>query len=412
LTLLKANGTEPYVQLATELEKLPEFDFPYVQFANATAVAQITYLALNASNPEVKEAFELMMKGGTPDQADFQYPVPSYNTELEVLYWLACQNEFKRDDTLALATAMVNGIWLTIGDDKVKLAVRNDTTQLLRYLRETDELQQQRGYFQLESYPLEAKLALAWTGNESPAGFGEDRPYRLFDYRTKPLPLNGYQWNGVNVTTLRQMRQLMFTNRWINDSADTTIANLEYYFYFNQGLTVSTHWNYTNPARPGAKEGYIMIEGERVLDHGFQNVNFLFSYYLKHGMGIGSCLDEEAFIDAWSKSWGIATTGVWLNPKGEGFDAHNFVTYYEPRSMTWKVYSGQLKAMWVDCFVYVYKMPVIQGNFLWVGALKENPNRWDGGMVHVITNISIGEFDSMFSGGVQTSQMMQWLLYS
>jgi hypothetical protein len=62
LKLLESNGTEPYVQLATELQKIPDL-------TNATA-AKITYLALNASNPEVKEAFELMMKGGTPDPKD------------------------------------------------------------------------------------------------------------------------------------------------------------------------------------------------------------------------------------------------------------------------------------------------------------------------------------------------------
>jgi hypothetical protein len=51
LGLLQSNGTQPYVQLATELRKLPEL-------TNATAVAKITYLALNATNPEVKEARE------------------------------------------------------------------------------------------------------------------------------------------------------------------------------------------------------------------------------------------------------------------------------------------------------------------------------------------------------------------
>lgn len=92
LSLLESNRTAPYGQLFWELRKLPEL-------TNATAVAKITYLALNATNPEVKEAFELMIKGGTPDPRDFSYAVPSYNTELQVLYWLACQNEFKKDDT-------------------------------------------------------------------------------------------------------------------------------------------------------------------------------------------------------------------------------------------------------------------------------------------------------------------------
>jgi len=68
--------------LAKELRKLPDLK-------NATAVAKITYLALNATNPEVKEAFELMIKGGTPSPTDFSYGVPRFNTELWGLYQLA-----------------------------------------------------------------------------------------------------------------------------------------------------------------------------------------------------------------------------------------------------------------------------------------------------------------------------------
>ena len=127
LSLLESNGTEPYVELAKELRKLPDLK-------NATAVAKITYLALNARNPEVKEAFELMIQGGTPDPRDFTYTVPNYNTELQVLYWLACRNEFKKDDTLALANAMVNGLWVTMGDGKVREAVKKDTSDLLALL--------------------------------------------------------------------------------------------------------------------------------------------------------------------------------------------------------------------------------------------------------------------------------------
>ena len=117
LGLLESTGAEPYVSLARELRELPDS-------SNATAVAQIVYLALNAtissrpSGPEVNEALELIIRGGTPSRSDFSYAVPSYNTELQVLYWLASSTQFKRDDTLALASAMSNGFWVTVGDDK------------------------------------------------------------------------------------------------------------------------------------------------------------------------------------------------------------------------------------------------------------------------------------------------------
>jgi len=65
LELLESNGTQPYVQLARELRKLPDLK-------DAAAVAKIAHLALNATNPEVKEAFELMIKGGTPRPSDLR----------------------------------------------------------------------------------------------------------------------------------------------------------------------------------------------------------------------------------------------------------------------------------------------------------------------------------------------------
>lgn len=153
LSLLESNGTQPYVQLAKELRKLPTL-------TNATAVAMITYLALNATNPEVKEAFMLMIKGGTPNQRDFTYSVPQYNTELQVLYWLACQNDFKKDDTLALAIAMVNGLWVTMGYEQVREAVKKDTSDILAFFRETDELQRKRGYYQLKKLSVGGETGL------------------------------------------------------------------------------------------------------------------------------------------------------------------------------------------------------------------------------------------------------------
>ncbi len=162
LSLLESNGTAPYVQLAEELQKLPDY-------SNATAVAEITYLALNATNPEVKEAFKLMLQGGTPDPSNFQYPVPQYNTELEALYWLATQNQFKKDDTTALAIAIVNGLYITIGDDQTINQVRVDDTTMLIAAREISEWQEQMGMrYNLENYPLIAKLCWAWRGGMSP----------------------------------------------------------------------------------------------------------------------------------------------------------------------------------------------------------------------------------------------------
>jgi len=58
----------------------------------------------------VKKAGELMLEGGTPDKNNYTYSVPSYNTELQALHWLAQDNEFDKNDTTAMAIAMDSGL--------------------------------------------------------------------------------------------------------------------------------------------------------------------------------------------------------------------------------------------------------------------------------------------------------------
>jgi hypothetical protein len=194
LSLLEINGTSPYVQLAGELRKLPDL-------RNETALAQIAYLALDSSNPEVKEAIDLIVKGGKANPSDFRYDTPHYNTELQVLYWLASQRQFKYEDTLALAISMSNGFWVTIGDASVQQKVRGDVVDLLDFFRETDKLQQTLGYSTLEQLPLEAKVALAWLGGDT----GTHGPHAITGPQTKhdstyaKLNMRGYVWDAVNV---------------------------------------------------------------------------------------------------------------------------------------------------------------------------------------------------------------------
>lgn len=416
LGLLESNGTEPYVQLAKELRKLPDF-------TNATAVSKIVDLALNATNPEVKEAFELMIKGGTPYSGDFSYVVPNYNTELQVLYWLALQNDFKKDDTLALAVAISNGLWVTIGNDQVRDQVRNDTNAILTFFRTTNEMQMQSGYFQLENYPLDAKIELAWTGNRSPAGFGEpeftNSQHALFRHSQQKVDLHVYNWDSISPATLAGMQLFAQEKRWVTGDVDRTASNIEYYFFFNEDLGSSSHWYRVNPG--WSNERYITIDGESVKNRGMQNVNFEFQYFLKTGNGIGHSLDEAAFMEGWLKSVGIASVGLW--PNGEK-GAHGLTGYFEPKSRTWKVDEQQVQLLehfkddlWTgnrDYFLDVYKPPTDQIGYLKVGTLPQSPNHdlWDGGMVHVVQKQTLQDYLSFLRLGISDAQMKQWLLYS
>jgi len=413
LSLLESNRTAPYAQLFWELLKLPNL-------VNATAVAKITYLALNATNPEVKEAFELMIKGGTPDPKDFTYTVPSWNTELQVLYWLASQNEFKKDDTLALSIAMVHGLWVTMGDERVQEAVKKDASDLLAYFRNINELQRERGYHGLEDYPLEAKLSLSWTGGATPA-WGE---YGLSDklwsggYTTKRLDLKAYRWDSVNVTTLTRMREMIDKNDWSSRDVNLVVANLEQYFYFSntrryQDTWRSDHWIYS---RLGMHDVQIEIGGERHRSFFLLTPNYQFDFYLRNGYVTGNCVDETVFVGAWAKSWGISTTGLVSTAAN---DEHMYSVYYDPATKAWTAYPNQL-AWYMSgpgagnmIMLRVFKPPVQQGGYLRIYEIPvQDYTNFGGGMFTTFRGVyTLDSVRGIFSKGLPISEMKQWLLY-
>jgi len=407
LTLLDSNGTQPYVQLGMELRRL-------LDVSNATAVAQVTYLALNATNPEVKEAFELLIKGGTPSQGDFKYyGVPAYNTELQLLYWIASQRQLKRDDTLALAIAMSNGFWVTIGNSRVQPQVRKDVVDVLDFFRETDALQQAHGYPRLEQLPLEAKIALAWLGGDT----GTHGPHAITGSQTEHNDLKGqmdlasYEWDNVNVTTLRQMREYVKEKGWISSSTDQTVASLEDYFLVNGNSQFhrTDSWDVT-----------VQVNGETVPARNMNNANFNFQYYLRNGHAIGVCEDQMTLVSAFLKSWGIATLpqlSYWI--EGNWYNGHTYTMYYDASSKTWKVYSAQIEIVYSLVHdAYIFIPPILQNQWIPDGSIPKEaavPYPYQTGEVNTrmfapMYNIT-GAYLNQYEPGVATAQMKQWILY-
>jgi hypothetical protein len=401
LNLLESNGTQPYLPLGEELRSIPNL-------ANATAVAEITYLALNASNPEVKEAFELMIRGGSPDPDDFVFAVPTYNTELQVLYWLACQNQFKRDDTLALAVALTSGLWATVGNSIVQHAVQKDANDLLAFFRETSGFQQSRGYFPLEKYPLEALISLVWTGNMSPTG---TPPEGLVGLQSS-LSLYEYRWQTVSVDTLRLMRNQLYS--WLSGSVDAEVKDVEEFLYFSGSRQ---HWDYTCIEGGTPK---INVNGTVVDACGIFNVDWQYQHFLATGQFIGGCADEASVANAWLMSIGVSSTIATVRWGTTGYSGHFHVTYYDPYEKVWKIYGEQLQIdieygsgqTPVDVF-YIFVPPVNQHGYTeWRSTREHGLWMWQSKAWHTLYPTTISDLGSMFSSGVPTSEMKQWLLYS
>lgn len=398
-SLLKSVGTQPYVELGWELQALPDA-------SNATAVAKITYLALNATNPEVKEAFQLMIKGGTPAPSDYRYTVPNYNTELQVLYWLACQNEFKKEDTLALAVALVNGIWVTVGNEDVRQAVKKDSSDLLAFFRETNEIQRSRGYSELERYPLEAKICLAYTSSIGTF----DGQHSISRMLAAHADLKKYDWVRYDVGLLLRMRKIAIENNWWEGSVDSTVGNIEDYFY-SSGF--QQHWIYST-GTPGVTESLIEVEGELIPPHWVYNLQFYLDSYVSTGKVMGDCGDETYFMEAWGKSLGIATDFVIHQIIDNGvYYGHAHIIYYEPATRTWKAYAGQLSGHYqpsLSYYVFTFRPPVKLPAYFAFSPIKEARMGYSGTVY--VARYTSDEFQQVFQNGCPSSQMKQWLLYS
>jgi len=419
LGLLESSGIETYVTLARELRKLPDL-------SNATAVAQIAYLALNGSissrpsGPEVREAFELIIKGGAPNRSDFSYVVPAYNTELEVLYWLAGQSEFKREDTLALAIAMVNGLWVTMGDEQVREAVKTDSSDLLAFFRNTSDFQRRMGLPPLEEYPLEAKILLAWTGDDAlkvghgpHTEVGAEAPHSIFEYGSRRVDLKTYRWNNVDAATLTKMRAVMLERQWAASSAKSTYERVEEYFL---PIASNPNWYYT--ATPDRRDKLITIDGEQVTPYVIHNARFLFEYFLQTGKGFGVCDDQATLVGAFLKSVGIPTDYVYKLWAGTRFGGagHTFNIYYEGKSRLWAANHWQLSTpggaqMNITIDFYLFRPPVTQAGYL--HHVKEQYYGMPMGSAYY-TEINVANLTiyNTFLHGVTSAQMKQWLLYS
>jgi hypothetical protein len=398
--LLESNGTQPYVQLAGELRKLPDL-------TNATAVAKITHLALNGTNPEVKEAFDLMIEGGTPDPRDFKYTVPKYNTELQVLYWLALQNEFKKDDTLALAIAMVNGLWVTMGDNQVREAVKKDTSDLLAFFRETNEIQKARGYPHLEDYPLEAIIILVDRTAKFPENQVNTVEIGLLNKRIASI--DEYEMSNVSLETLRKARDFLNSKNLVGNNPTDTFSNIEKYFYMTLEYTEvfspsRSHWRYIDWREPEAKEV------------GRGDVDRQFRYFWNNGYFRGGCADNAQVVNAFGMSVGIPVNMVYRIDMKTGGD-HAFPIYYEPISKTWRGYYGDVSLGAPSDYsqpqvVNIFRPPVQQKGYLdwsWV----DRRGYVNAGFFAYTELASFREFLRLLSReGITTGQMKQWLLYS
>jgi hypothetical protein len=124
-----------------------------------SALKQISVLT-KSKDTEVQRGLQLIGKYGVPGYV-FDHPsgwIPDYNTQLEVLLWLA-ENRTIVDgyDRIALCVALDYGSVVTIGDDQVDQSVRQYVLDIYNYVKETDEVLREKNVsWRAKDYPLDA----------------------------------------------------------------------------------------------------------------------------------------------------------------------------------------------------------------------------------------------------------------
>jgi len=303
---------------------------------------------------------------------------------------------------------MVNGLWVTIGDDQVRKAVYKDTNDLLNFFRETNEIQKARGYYQLENYPLEAKVCLAWTGNEimkwNPLKWQPKIPTSLVYYTEAKLPLIIYEKDTVSLDTLRKMRELAEKrNFWIKD-VNQSVTMIEGYLWIPNNL-----WKFVDIPD--------LVLDENHLD-AYRDVDWQFNRYLSGLKFLGAYSTEMALVDAWLKSIGISTIPQWARSKELPLHSHAFNFYYDSSSMSYKacrIHFYQV-LQFGNNRVYdwhIYLPPVNQRGYLW-NKLEETDGIeiFYGNYLYAFRNTTVGIMKERLTNGIPSSEMKTYILYS
>ena len=288
---------------------------------------------------------------------DFKYPLPKYNCAARVLLWLALDGKLDCNGNLSLAVAITDGLFLMIGDDRVKESVRKDSVDALTFFVETGGVQQKLSHKPLQAYPPEALLLLAWRGGSLSSHSFDQRlqPGRFIDeIRKRPITREEYRMHVLTGNTLRAMQRALLGEQPSGNQQHNIIAGYNFYSTKN--------WDFVEDDKPQL----VQIGDTKVPVPLTRSAALIFDRRMTSGKGIGNCSDQDDARQAIWKSIGVPSMNVKMIQirKGaeEKFWGHIISVYYDADSGNWRsVYTSQ------KGYPYVWAMsvlPVRYGEYL------------------------------------------------
>ena len=336
------------------------------------ALKQIAVLT-KSNDTEVQRGLQVIDKYGVPGYV-FDHPegwIPDYNTQLEVLLWLA-ENRTIVDgyDRISLCLALDYGSVVTIGDDQVDQSVRQYVLDIYDYVKETDEVLRERNVsWRAKDYPLDADVGLCWGANKlryptfyEYAGQDPGQPWMHYwreEFRDRQMNIEDFNWLFASKGTLEEMREWAFDNGLVNRSNMGETAEL---------IDVFVNWHhkyYTD--KLGIPPSYFEVEGKITPGCRISNPNWQWEYFKQNGTIIGNC-EDLCFADCMflqSLDIGKYAGGV----RSESF-GHHVILYCDTENNVLKTTSRQIdiidghatppimymgyKVPWDNFYIYSY----------------------------------------------------------
>lgn len=312
-----------YGDLAKQLRNLPGFEKEAFK-ERLEALDDIVAVAVDATSPEIRELFNLMLDEGIKKGS-------KVNGNIKALLVLAYENDFKKNDLLALSIAKNHGFYLSIGDKKVEQLVRQDMNALLSYFREINHWHKTIGWVPLEARPLLDLIALTWRGNSTTTkgAYALIGPETKHSYR-RGFKKKNYLWTTVSIEGLREAKRIAEEKNWVSDTINETVWQIKMDTYSGKTLEI-----------PKAKR--IRVHGELVRPRNMNNADYEIECYRKSGKIIGNCADEMVFVDAVLKSLGVPTLacGYYWSKENKRM-GHTHILYSDDHSL-WKGDPTQLE---------------------------------------------------------------------
>ncbi len=349
----KGNETEKEVNYSNFTALLEDFDdLPEIKdgvdLKERNAKERILFL-LRGDDPEIERAFEVLQKYGRPSNFTY-YEFPAYNTQLEVLLWLAEEREISDYDRIALAIALDYGAVLAISDEEVEKELKDYVVNLYDYFVETDAIVP----WDIMAYPLEADIALVWGANginyplffEKKNQYPEGTKYNEIGipnyyalnwievFRDKKMNEEDFDWLFVDVSTLKEIRAFLLHEmsneglkglhvKGVSERVDSMLCgSLEYH-----------------TDKPSAEVSYIEVEGRITPGCGLSNPDWQWKHFKEKSSIVGNCRDVTCMNIFFLKSLNIPAIGFGVS-SGSSF-GHRIVVFYDYEKDLWRITEHQ-----------------------------------------------------------------------